>query len=269
MAYNPQSMYNPAVKPDTGEAMGRAIAAAGQSIAGGIEGIASARHAAKAADAEFDLFNQMYPGTAAMMDPEKFASANLAGKQKMLGLAKGYVLQQTEQQQKAQDWAFKGAQLGQSQQEIEQRGGYQAANLQLSGQELGLRATDSAARNEMTARELGLKEREMTETMLRKNQGPRYAPVQGSNFFAPLDANGNMMKNLPALQRAPGPYAPGQAPLIPVPPGVIAAAARRTQTDKNSAGEMVEKDPVTGRWKVVEFDAADTKKTAADSLYGN
>ncbi len=216
MGYNPSNMYHPAVGPDTGEAMGRAIADVGKTIAGGIEQYGSMRHAAAAADQEFDLFQQMYPDTAALMDPEKFASANLAGKQKMLGMAKGHVLQQMEQQQNAQGWAFKGAQLGQQQQELEQRGGYQAANLQLSAQELGLRATEGAQRSALTERELGLKEREMTAEMLRRNQGPRYVPVQGSNYLAPEDANGNQMTRLPALQPAPGPYAPGRAPMVPV-----------------------------------------------------
>ena len=112
MAYAPNpNLFNPRVMPDT-QGMGPGLAAVGQSLAQGIEKYASNRAAVKAADSEFDMFQSMYPDTAALMDGEKFASANLAGKQKMLGLAKGYIIEQREQLQNAQTNSFRGAELG-------------------------------------------------------------------------------------------------------------------------------------------------------------
>jgi hypothetical protein len=96
-AYSPRSdLLNASISQDTqGYAPG--IAAAGQSIANGIGQWASNRAAAQAADVEYEGLQSMYPEAAANIDPEKFHAANLTGKQKLLGLAKGFVL---EQQQK-------------------------------------------------------------------------------------------------------------------------------------------------------------------------
>jgi len=97
-AYSPRSdLLSASIDRET-QGMGPAIAAAGQSIANGIGQWASNRAAAQAADVEYEGLQSLYPEAAANIDPEKFHAANLAGKQKLLGMAKGYMLESQQKQ---------------------------------------------------------------------------------------------------------------------------------------------------------------------------
>lgn len=95
--------YNPTEKDRSGEIMAAGITAAAGSLTQGILQGITKRDEAKAADAEFDVMKEMYPEMAQFED--KFHSANLGGKQAILGQGKGYIMRNAEiaeQQRKAQ-----------------------------------------------------------------------------------------------------------------------------------------------------------------------
>lgn len=268
MAYAPNpNLFRPLVLPDT-QGMAPGLAAVGQSLAQGIEKYASNRAAVKAADSEFDMFQQMYPDTAALMDSEKFASANLAGKQKMLGLAKGYIIEQREQLQNAQTNAFRGAELGLRGQQLNnqvmqtnqgfaldsqrqntqaqqvnqgfaldaQRQGTQAQQVNqsyaLEAQRLAQAEAAAAANQAYQDRVLALKEKQFTAEELTKSLGGRVVPIVGTDMLRLVDRYGNGIPRTPLYTRQPGSYA-GEAPLIAVPNSVAGtpAAARPTVQD--------------------------------------
>lgn len=263
MAYNPQNMYRPGVLPDT-QGMGPGIEAAGKAVSGAITDYGNNRAAAKAADAEYDLFQKFYPEAAGMIDPEKFHAANLAGKQKMLGMGKGYVLERNQQNQFDQGMALR-------QQEAAQRAG----QLQLQGQELGLRSTQHAD-------EMGMRERQMQETAVSnaarrgmdrermdqetavtaarmqmdaqkmamdanaeaasnawRNRGPSYHQVGGSDYYTPMAPTGNQLTNLPNLQMVNG-------KMVPVP-----VTGGRPITIKGPGGMPLQLNQATGQWEQI------------------
>ncbi len=180
MAYNPQNMYNPAVRPDT-QGIAPGIAAAGQAIAGGIEQFVSNHSAAKAAEVEMQTIQTMYPDAAAMIDGEKFAAANLAGKQKMLGLAKGYVVDQAEKTKLMQKAALDQQEIGLRAQDIAQRGGYQNASIEQRRMEMMQNAANAAADNTRQERRVTLEEKRAAAEAAAEGQPPKTwsAPVPG------------------------------------------------------------------------------------------
>lgn len=246
MAYNPQNMYRPGVLPDT-QSMGPGIEAAGKAVSGAIEQYGNTRAAAQAADAEYDLFQQLYPDAAGMIDPEKFHSANLAGKQKMLGLGKGYVLERQKKAEFDREMTFKelesaqrtaiaGAQLELSAKELGLRATQHQDQMGISAQELGLRATEAADRKEMSAKELGFRtgleasklELSAQELGLKaaddaasrewRNRGPSYQRVGNSDYYTPMAPTGNQLTNMPNMKMVNGKMVPvpaaGAKPII-------------------------------------------------------
>lgn len=251
--YNPSNMYRPSVAPDT-QGLGPGIAAAGEAIARTIEGVGSIRSAAKAADVEFDLFQKMYPDAASMIDPDKFASSNLAGKQKMLGMGKGYVLEQSQNAQNAQANSFKDRALAQDALNSDRRHEMDAQTLGLNTQKFGLDAAQSVQASQLSAEELKLRERGMTLQELRANKTSSLmkATTPDGRFNIYHDANGNKISGLPVTENVRGPFAGGMVKEVPVDVSKFAAKtsagrAPRVITDPTTK-EQLQYDAESGSW---------------------
>jgi hypothetical protein len=254
MAYNPNpNLLNASINRDT-QGLAPGIESAGKAIAGGIEQYASMRSAAKATDAEFEMFQQMYPDAAAMIDGEKFAAANLQGKQKMLGLAKGYVMEQKESElldEKRRLMQEEAAKRSQLQTITTKDGGTLVmtgdGRMVYSNRPEPVEKTPGAP----TMADLGGGYRavlqdgriarviEPSAADINGGMGGRYVGVGGSDYKIPVDANGNRITGLPAMQTQRGPFAGGLSRDVPVDPSVAAP--------REYAPRIVEQDGVKYR----------------------
>lgn len=251
--YNPSNMYRPAVAPDT-QGLAPGIASAASSIAEGMKGFASNRAASQAADLEFDMFQKMYPGAAQMMDPEKFHSANLAGKQKMLGMGKGFVLEQSQNAQNAQANSFKDRALAQDTLNSDRRFSMDAQTLGLNERKFGQDVAASGVHAQLTAEELKLRERGMSLQELRANRPntPQKITTPDGKYNIYSDSNGNRITDLPITENVRGPFANGTTKEVPVDVSKFAAKsaggrAPRVITDPTTK-EQLQYDAESGSW---------------------
>jgi hypothetical protein len=257
MSYNPDTnMFASSVNQDT-QGIAPGINAAGQAIASGVEQWASNRAASKAADLEYDTIQQMYPEAAANIDPEKFHAANLAGKQKLLGLAKGFVLesQQKNEIMRKQALMDKENVLRSQLNTITTKDG---GTLIMTGDgrmvysnrpdpvtpapgPINEQTLPSGARVITQGGEI----KRYLDAQQQQQGTARYEKVQGSNFSIPVDANGNRITNLPAMQTQRGPFAGGLSQEVPVPMPSAAGQQPQIRQGKDGNWYRVSADGVT------------------------
>lgn len=256
-SYNPRTdLLNASIDRDT-QGWGPTIAAAGQSLASGIGQWASNRAAAQAADVEYEGLQSMYPEAAANIDPEKFHAANLAGKQKLLGLAKGFVLEQQQKNEIMRKQALMDKEnvLRSQLNTITTKDG---GTLIMTGDGRMVYSNRpdpvTPAPGPISEQTLPSGARVITQggeikrylDAQQQQQGTaRYEKVQGSNFSIPVDANGNRITNLPAMQTQRGPFAGGLSQEVPVPMPSAAGQEPKILQGKDNNWYRVSADGVT------------------------
>jgi hypothetical protein len=254
-SYNPRTdLLNASIDRDT-QGWGPTIAAAGQSLAAGVGQWASNRAAAQAADVEYEGLQSMYPEAAANIDPEKFHAANLAGKQKLLGLAKGFVLEQQKKNEIMRKQALMDKEnvLRSQLNTITTKDG---GTLIMTGDGRMVYSNRpdpvTPAPGPISEQTLPSGARVITQggeikrylDAQQKPGAPSYINVEGSDFKIPVDANGNRITGLPALQTQRGPWAGGASKDVPVTSAAAAGQAPQVKQGKDGLWYRVSADGI-------------------------